>query len=81
MAIYYGMGKGNARHIYLDDQQEQILDAIIAAKAKRRLDVEASRSQLIKTAVRNYIDECMEEEDLREAIVEARKHLASSRKT
>ena len=75
------MGKGNARHIYLDHEQELILDAISAAKGKRRLDVEASRSQLIKTAVRNFIDDCMEEEDLREAIGETRKQLAARKET
>jgi metal-responsive CopG/Arc/MetJ family transcriptional regulator len=75
------MGKGNARHIYLDHEQELILDAISVAKGKRRLDVEATRSQLIKTAVRNYIDDCKEEEDLREAIKEVRKQLAARKET
>ena len=75
------MGKGNARHIYLDREQELILDAISVAKSKRRLDVEATRSQLIKTAVRNYIDDCKEEEDLREAIEEARKQLTARKET
>jgi metal-responsive CopG/Arc/MetJ family transcriptional regulator len=74
------MGKGNARHIYLDHEQELILDAIGAAKGKRRLDVEASRSQLIKTAVRNYIDDCKAEEDLKEAIEETRRQIANDKK-
>jgi len=75
------MGKGNARHIYLDHEQELVLDAISVAKGKRRLDVEASRSQLIKTAVRNYIDDCKAEEDLNEAIEEVYKQLAHDKKT
>jgi hypothetical protein len=75
------MGKGNARHIYLDREQELILDAISVAKGKRRLDVEATRSQLIKTAVRNYIEDCKEEEDLREAIAETRKRMANGKET
>jgi hypothetical protein len=73
------MGKGNARHIYLDHEQELILDAITVAKGKRRLDVEATRSQLIKTAVRNYIEDCMAEEDLREAIGEVRRQLLTGK--
>jgi hypothetical protein len=75
------MGKGNARHIYLDHEQELILDAISVAKGKRRLDVEATRSQLIKTAVRNYIEDCKVEEDLRESIEETRKLLATGKET
>jgi hypothetical protein len=73
------MAKGNARHIYLDDEQEQLLDAIGAAMGKRRLGVEASRSQLIFTAVRNFIDDCMQEEDLREAVAERRKYLGTEK--
>jgi hypothetical protein len=75
------MAKGNARHIYLDVEQDQTLDAIGVAMGKRRLGVAASRSQLIFTAVRNFIDDCMEEEDLREAIGETRKHLATGKGT
>jgi hypothetical protein len=75
------MAKGNARHIYLDDEQEVILDAIGAAMGKRRLGVTGSRSQLIFTAVRNFIDDCIQEEDLKEAIGEARKHLANGKET
>lgn len=70
------MARGNARHIYLDDEQTLILDAIGVAMGKRRLGVTASRSQLIFTAVRNFVDECMEEEDLREAIGETRKRIS-----
>ena len=75
------MARGNARHIYLDDEQELILDAIGVAMGKRRLGVKAWRSQLIFTAVRNFIDDCMEEEDLREAIGKTRKHLATGKET
>jgi len=75
------MGKGSARHIYLDHEQEVILDAIAATMGKRRVGVAASRSQLIFTAVRNFIDECLEHEDLREAIAETRKHLAAAKET
>ncbi len=75
------MAKRNACHICLDDEQDLILDAIGTAMGKRRVGVEASRSQLIFTAVRNFIDDCMEEEDLREAIGETRKHLASGKET
>jgi len=73
------MAKGNSRHIYLDKEQESVLDAIGAAMGKRRLGVEASRSQLIFTAARNFIDDCMADEDLREAIQEVRKHLAAGK--
>jgi hypothetical protein len=69
------MAKGNARHIYLDNEQEVLLDAIGAAMGKRRLGVLASRSQLISTAVRNFIEDCRAEEDLKEAIEEATKNL------
>jgi hypothetical protein len=75
------MGKGNARHIYLDGEQELILDAIGAAMGKRRIGVSASRSQLIFTAVRNFIDDCMRDEDLREAILETRSQLAAGKET
>lgn len=68
-----GNKKGQARHIYLDREQEALLDAIGIAKGKRRLDVKATRSQLISTAVRNFIIDCGEEEDLREAMEDARK--------
>lgn len=75
------MARGNSRHIYLDKEQELILDAISAAKGKRRLDVEPTRSQLIFTAVRNYIEDCKADEDLREAIKEARVQLAAEKKS
>ena len=75
------MAKRNARHICLDDEQELMLDTIGAAMGKRRLGVEASRSQLIFTAVRNFIGDCMAEEDLREAIAEARKQLEARKES
>ncbi len=75
------MARGNARHIYLDNEQASILDAIGAAMGKRRLGVEASRSQLIFKAVKNFIEDCRADEDLREAIEEARKHLADGKET
>ncbi len=75
------MAKRNARHICLDDEQELMLDAIGAAMGKRRLGVAASRSQLIFTAVRNFIDDCMHEEDLRETIGKIRKRLATGKET
>lgn len=71
----------NARHISLDEEQELMLDAIGAAMGKRRIGVAASRSQLIFTAVRNFIDDCKAEEDLREAIQEARQRLAIGKET
>jgi len=79
MAIRYDMAKGNACHIYLNKEQALFLDAIGAAMGKRRLGAEASRSQLIFTAVRNFIEDCKAEEDLREAINEAHKHLATGK--
>ncbi len=79
MAISLTMAKGNAYHIYLDNEQASILDAIGVAMGKRRLGVEASRSQLISSAVRNFIDDCMAEEDLREAITEVRKQLEAKK--
>ena len=75
------MARGNARHIYLDNEQTLMLDAIGVAMGKRRLGIAASRSQLIFTAVRNFIDDCMVEEDLREAIGETRKHLTTGKET
>ena len=75
------MAKGNACHIYLNNEQAILLDAIGAAMGKRRLGAEASRSQLIFTAVRNFIDDCKAEEDLKEAIQEARQHLATGKET
>lgn len=75
----WAMARGNAYHIYLDNQQAFILDAIGVAMGKRRLGVEASRSQLISTAVRNFIEDCTVEEDLREAIAEARSQLATGK--
>jgi len=75
------MAKGNARHIYLDKEQEVLLDAVGAAMGKRRLGVQASRSQLIFIAVRNFIDDCGAEEDLREAAEEARTQLAAHKKS
>ena len=71
------MAKGNACHIYLKTEQGLILDAIGKAMGKRRLGVEASRSQLISTAVRNFIEDCTAEEDLREVVVEIRKRLST----
>jgi metal-responsive CopG/Arc/MetJ family transcriptional regulator len=59
-------------HIYLDREQEFVLDAIGETMGRRRLGVKANRSQLIATAIRNFIGDCEEEEDLRSAIREAR---------
>jgi metal-responsive CopG/Arc/MetJ family transcriptional regulator len=75
MAIIGCMPKGAACHIYLDKEQAAILDAIGEAMGKRRLGVPASRSQLISSAIRNFIEDCKAEEDLREAIAEAHKQL------
>ena len=75
------MAKGNACHIYLNKEQALLLDAIGAAKGKRRLDVEPTRSQLIFTAVQNFIEDCEAEEDLREAIKATRIHLAAQQKS
>jgi hypothetical protein len=69
------MAKGKACHIYLNKEQEFLLDAIGAAMGKRRLGVEPSRSQLILSAVRNFIEDCRAEEDLREAIEKAQAQL------
>lgn len=74
------MAKGNPCHIYLDREQALILDAIGVAMGKRRLGVLASRSQLISSAIRNFIEDCKEEEDLREAIADARKQFEEARK-
>jgi hypothetical protein len=73
--------KGRSRHIYLDRDQELILDVIGTAMGRRRLGVRASRSQLISTAVRNFIADCGEEEDLREAIEQAQRTVESQRST
>lgn len=53
-------------------QQEIILDAIGETVGRRRLGAKATRSQLIFSAIRNFIEDCRDEEDLREAIDEAR---------
>jgi len=74
------MGKGNTRHIYLNKEQEFLLDAISEAMGRRRLGVAASRSQLIFSAVRNFIEDCRVEEDLREAIETARTQLLADKK-
>lgn len=50
-------------------KQERILAAIAKAKGKRRLDVKPTREQLIEKAVANFIEDCMDDEDLREAIL------------
>jgi hypothetical protein len=78
---YMLMAKGNACHIYLNNEHALILDSIGAAMGKRRLGTEASRSQLIFTAIRNFIEDCTEEEDLREAIAEVRRQLARVKET
>jgi hypothetical protein len=75
------MAKGKACHIYLNKEQEFLLDAIGATLGKRRLGVEPSRSQLILSAVRNFIEDCRAEEDLREAIEEAQAQLDAGRKS
>jgi len=62
------MKKGKPCHIYLNKGQERLLDAIGRTMGKRRLGVEASRSQLISKAIQNFIEDCRDEEDLREAI-------------
>jgi hypothetical protein len=85
MAIYGHildkMANGNPCHIYLNKEQGFLLDAIGTAMGKRRLGVEPSRSQLILLAVRNFIDDCRAEEDLREAIEQALALLADKRKS
>jgi hypothetical protein len=53
-------------------EQEIILDLIGETMGRRRLGAEATRSQLIFSAIRNFIEDCREEEDLREAIDQAR---------
>jgi hypothetical protein len=75
------MARGSACHIYLDKAQALILDSIGTAMGRRRLGVDASRSQLIFTAVRNFIEDCGAEEDLREAIAEARAQLTTEKKS
>jgi hypothetical protein len=75
------MAKGNACHIYLNKEQGFLLDAISAAMGKRRLGVEPSRSQLILSAVRNFIEDCRAEEDLKEAIDEARAQIVAEKKS
>ena len=62
-----------AIHVNLDEEQRVILDAIGETMGKRRLGVRADRSQLIFTAVRNFIEECREEEDLKPVIDEVRR--------
>lgn len=72
------MAKGIACHIYLNKEQDFLLDAIGTAMGKRRLGVEPSRSQLILSAVRNFIEDCRAEEDLREAIETAQAQLIAA---
>jgi len=84
MAIYghifqNEMARGKACHIYLNREQRLVLDAIGAAMGRRRLGVAASRSHLILTAIRNFIEDCLVEEDLKEAIEETRKQLAAEK--
>ena len=69
--------RGDPSHIYLDKQQAALLDAIRLSMGKRRLGVIASRSQLIHTAIRNFISDCEAEEDLREAMKDARAGVAN----
>jgi hypothetical protein len=61
----------------LRSEQEIILDSIGEAMGRRRLGAEATRSQLIFSAIRNFIEDCREEEDLREAIDEARMRITT----
>jgi hypothetical protein len=63
-----------ARHINLDEEQRIILEAIGETMGKRRLGVRADRSQLIFSAVRNFIDDCRADEDLRQVIDDIRKN-------
>jgi hypothetical protein len=53
-------------------QQEIILDAIGETMGRRRLGAKITRSQLIFSAIRNFIEDCRDEEDLRETIDESR---------
>jgi len=68
--IWWVMRKGNPEHVYLNTDQRILLDIIGETMGKRQLGVTAKRSQLIATAIRNFIKECRQEEDLREAIDE-----------
>ena len=68
-----GAKSGEPCHIYLDKEQAVMLDAIGAAMGRRRLGVKAHRSQLISTAIRNFIVDCRDEEDLMVAIEDARR--------
>ena len=65
--------QGSSRHVYLDKEQELILEVIGETMGKRRLGVKATRSQLIYSAVRNFIDEnAAADDDMKEAINQAR---------
>jgi metal-responsive CopG/Arc/MetJ family transcriptional regulator len=63
--------KGRGAHIYLTKDQEAMLDAIAAAMGQSRIGIEPSRSQLIRKAVSNYIEECREDTVLRRAVEQA----------
>lgn len=58
-------------------EQEIILDSIGETLGRRRLGAEATRSQLIFSAIRNFIEDCRDEEDLREAIDQARMRIVT----
>jgi hypothetical protein len=58
-------------------EQEIILDSIGKTMGRRRLGAEATRSQLIFSAIRNFIEDCREEEDLKEAIDGARTRIST----
>jgi DNA-binding transcriptional ArsR family regulator len=60
----------------LGEEQEIILEVIGETMGKRRLGIRATKSQLVLSAIRNFIDDCREEEDLKEAIDEARTRIA-----
>ncbi len=71
--------KGDPFHMYLDREHGAFLDAIGEAMGKRRLGVSANRSQLISSAIRNFIEDCKVEEDLKEAIREASEIMRETR--
>ena len=65
---------GAARHVYLKREFEVLLDAIAEQVSNSRLGPHGvSRSQLINKAIRNYIDECRTEPELKAAIERAEK--------
>ena len=59
---------GKASNVYLDRDHVAILEAIAKAKGETRTGVEPSRSQLIRKAVQNFIEDCREDPILKIAI-------------